>query len=212
MPEQDDANFLMRWSRRKRAARSEPQHRPPAEPPSSQMPEDIVAAPAEPPADALSEPATAPDQPSPETIPEDLVGVEIESMDFDSDFKRFMDSDVPQALRRRALRQLWRSNPVLANVDGLNDYDDDFTDAALAVKVLETVHKVGRGYLDNVEDNDDDVPDHNDQNQPDASGEPETVIARTDNAPPPEALDEGDAEVLDEDKDNDDENGTPPHA
>jgi hypothetical protein len=86
-----------------------------------------------------------------ETVPDDLVGVEVEALDYDADFTRFMQKDVPEALRKRALRQLWRSDPILANVDGLNDYDDDFTDAALAVKVLETAHKIGRGYLDDDE-------------------------------------------------------------
>ena len=56
---------------------------------------------------------------------------------------------------------MWRTNPVLANIDGLNDYDDDFTDAALAVDVLKTVHKVGRGYLEDEDESetDDDLDD-----------------------------------------------------
>lgn len=46
------------------------------------------------------------------------------------DIKGFMSKAVPEHLRRRALRKLWRTNPVLACLDGLNDYEDDFTDAA----------------------------------------------------------------------------------
>ena len=42
------------------------------------------------------------------------------------DFKAFLSKTVPAHLRKRALRTLWRSNPVLACVDGLNDYDDDY--------------------------------------------------------------------------------------
>ena len=72
---------------------------------------------------------------------------DLENLTYDSDYTKFMGENVPEALRRRALRQLWRSDPILANVDGLCDYDDDFTDAALAVKVLQTAHKVGQGYL-----------------------------------------------------------------
>ena len=35
------------------------------------------------------------------------------------DFSGFMARNVPDHLRRRALRKLWVSNPVLANLDGL---------------------------------------------------------------------------------------------
>lgn len=42
------------------------------------------------------------------------------------DFAAFMAKAVPEHIRKRALRKLWRSNPVLACVDGLNDYDDDY--------------------------------------------------------------------------------------
>ena len=38
------------------------------------------------------------------------------------------------------------SDPVLACVDGLNDYDLDYTDAATVVKNLQTSWSVGRGY------------------------------------------------------------------
>jgi len=41
------------------------------------------------------------------------------------DFKVFLSKAVPAHIRKRALRKLWRSNPILACVDGLNDYDDD---------------------------------------------------------------------------------------
>jgi hypothetical protein len=57
-----------------------------------------------------------------------------------------MAKAVPEHLRRIALRKLWSSNPVLACLDGLNDYEDDYTDAALAVKTLATNYKVGRGF------------------------------------------------------------------
>lgn len=77
---------------------------------------------------------------------------EFEDVDFDklnyaSDYQRFMDKDVPEAIRRRALRMLWTSNPVLANIDGLNDYDEDFTDAALAMKIIGSNYNPGTGYL-----------------------------------------------------------------
>ena len=57
-------------------------------------------------------------------------------------------SAVPQRLKTRALRRLWTTNPVLANLDGLNDYDTDFTDAATCVENIQTLYKVGRGMVD----------------------------------------------------------------
>jgi len=68
------------------------------------------------------------------------------------DFSVFMAKAVPDQLRRRALRTLWRSNPVLANVDMLVDYGDDFTDAAMAVENIQTAYQVGKGMLKHVEE------------------------------------------------------------
>jgi hypothetical protein len=63
------------------------------------------------------------------------------------DFAGFMKRAVPEHLRRRALRRLWRSNPVLANLDGLNDYDTDFTGDSVAPGMLKTAYKVGIGLM-----------------------------------------------------------------
>lgn len=76
--------------------------------------------------------------PSPETLKEG------------DDFSGFMQAGVPEFLRKRALRVLWRSNPVLANLDGLNDYDDDFNSPELTQKVLATGYQVGRGFVKKV--------------------------------------------------------------
>ncbi|MCV2886780.1 DUF3306 domain-containing protein [Ruegeria aquimaris] len=67
------------------------------------------------------------------------------------DVARFMSDLVPDRLRRRALRRLWRLNPVLANVDGLVDYGEDYTDAALVVENLQTAYQVGKGMLAHIE-------------------------------------------------------------
>lgn len=64
------------------------------------------------------------------------------------DFSQFLSSAVPERLRRRALRRLWRLNPVLANVDGLVDYAEDYTDAATVISNLQTVYQVGKGMFD----------------------------------------------------------------
>ena len=69
-------------------------------------------------------------------VPEDLVDLDIESLEPGYDFSRFIKDDVPDMLRRRGLRQLWRSNSVLANLDGMNEYDEDYTDAAVGVAAM----------------------------------------------------------------------------
>ncbi|MEO9650011.1 MAG: DUF3306 domain-containing protein [Roseobacter sp.] len=61
------------------------------------------------------------------------------------DFAAFMSKAVPEHLRRQALRTLWRSNPVLACVDGLNDYDEDFTKIGVLSEPLKTAYQVGKG-------------------------------------------------------------------
>lgn len=48
---------------------------------------------------------------------------DIETLSYGSDFTVFLQQGVPELLRRQALRKLWRSDPVLANLDGLNDYE-----------------------------------------------------------------------------------------
>ena len=66
------------------------------------------------------------------------------------DFARFLAREVPERIRRRALRALWRSNPVLANVDGLVDHGEDYTDAATVPSVLKTTYVVGKGLAAHV--------------------------------------------------------------
>lgn len=68
------------------------------------------------------------------------------------DVRAFMAKAVPDRLRRRALRQLWRLNPVLANVDGLVDYGEDFTDSATVIENLQTTYQVGKGMLAHIQE------------------------------------------------------------
>ncbi len=51
---------------------------------------------------------------------------DIENLGRGSDYTPFLRKGVPEHLTRQALRKLWRSDPVFANLDGLNDYDEDF--------------------------------------------------------------------------------------
>ncbi len=73
---------------------------------------------------------------------------EPDTIELGTDITGFMRKEIPELLRRKALRALWKSNPVLAVLDGLNDYDEDFTDAAHAGEVVKTLYKVGQGMFD----------------------------------------------------------------
>lgn len=68
------------------------------------------------------------------------------------DFSVFLQKAVPDRIKRVALRKLWLSNPVLANVDGLVDYGQDFTDAGVGAGVVETTYQVGKGMLAHVQE------------------------------------------------------------
>ncbi len=126
--------------------------------------------------------------------PETLVGGE--------ELRRFLAAELPQRLKRRALRTLWRSNPVLACLDGLNDYEDDFTDAGVGAGAVSTLYQVGRGFAERVQEVaqalPDDAPEAQGQDEPaaqpdpDPLPEPPTQIAQAQiaQAPAPEAEDD----------------------
>ena len=73
-----------------------------------------------------------------------------DDMKMGDDFSAFMSKAVPDRLRRRALRRLWLANPALANLDGLLDYGEDFTDSATVVENLQTAYQVGKGMTEHV--------------------------------------------------------------
>lgn len=66
------------------------------------------------------------------------------------DFKAFLNQAIPARIRTRALRRLWRVNPVLANVDGLVDYGDDFSSPSLIMENIQTAYQVGKGMTEHV--------------------------------------------------------------
>ena len=82
---------------------------------------------------------------------EELGLPEPEALETPDAVRDFLESAVPQRLKSRALRRLWRLNPVLANLDGLVDYGEDYTDAATVVEQLQTAYQVGKGMLKHVE-------------------------------------------------------------
>lgn len=120
--------FATRWSRLK-AARRHGQEPGEADAqdndPSGTLPAEgrETAGPAE----------EAPDLPDPDNL------------GLDGDFSAFMRAGVSRSLRRRALRRLWSLDPVFANVDGLVEYNDDFSGSAKrAGSLRHTAHAARR--------------------------------------------------------------------
>ena len=155
---------LSRWSRRKMKAR---RGRPEADPEEA--------------AEQQKEPAKV-EEPevkmSPEEEAEVLRKLDLpspEALQAGDDFSGFLKKGVPDQIRRRALRLLWRSNPILANVDGLVDYGEDFTDAATVVENLQTVFVVGHGArpIEPEEQDPAQVSDADAESPPEAPVEPE---------------------------------------
>jgi Protein of unknown function (DUF3306) len=79
---------------------------------------------------------------------------DVATLDGASDYRPFMQPGVPKELRREALRKLWRTNPIINSLDGLDDYyvTHDFTDGATVVADLRTAYRVGKGMLGAVEE------------------------------------------------------------
>lgn len=130
-------NPLGRWSERKTKARRDEALSSEALSSEAVVAEepDLPAAPEE------SLPAQ-PDEPLPD----------IESLDKDSDYTVFMGKNVPEHLKRLALRKLWLSDPILANVDGLVDYGEDFTVSPLMGDAVKTIYRVGKGLIDEADE------------------------------------------------------------
>jgi|AntDeeMinimDraft_4_1070355.scaffolds.fasta_scaffold17795_2 hypothetical protein len=115
-------SFLARWSRRKHEA----EHGPPAE---EAEPE---AAPAEtpidtdrhaPPAETVGEDTTTAVE---DTEPADADLPHPDTLDRNSDFSVYLKRRVSSAFRRAAMRRLF-SSPEFNVRDGLDDYDEDYT-------------------------------------------------------------------------------------
>ncbi len=126
---EDAPGFASRWSRLKQEATADP-----------------VEVEAE---------VTEPEAPVDDDRPDEEVLAELGLPDPDTlkpgdNFTAFMARAVPTRLRNRALRKLWISDPVLANLDELLDYGEDFTDAATVIENLQTAYQVGKGYVDKV--------------------------------------------------------------
>lgn len=77
--------------------------------------------------------------------------VDLESLTYESDYSVFFRKGVPAALKNAAMRKLWTSNPVLACVDGLNDYDEDFRIVSHVGDQVKSAWEVGHGYTRKLE-------------------------------------------------------------
>ena len=155
---------LSRWSRRKMKAR---RGRPEIDPEDAAEQQEEPA--------RVEEPEV---QLSPEEEAEVLRNLDLpspETLQAGDDFSGFLKKGVPDQIRRRALRLLWRSNPILANVDGLVDYGEDFTDAATVVENLQTVFVVGHGArpIESEEEDPAEVAGADAESPPEADAEPE---------------------------------------
>ena len=73
--------------------------------------------------------------------------INIEELTDKSDYQVFFKEGVSDAVKQMALRKLWRSNPVFANLDGLNDYDENFASPHHIIEKFQSAWKVGKGYL-----------------------------------------------------------------
>jgi Protein of unknown function (DUF3306) len=76
----------------------------------------------------------------------------IDELTAESDYTVFLGKNVPQALTNAALRKLWLSDPVFANLDRLNDYDDDYSIVESVVSAVRTSYQVGKGHIDEAEE------------------------------------------------------------
>jgi hypothetical protein len=76
----------------------------------------------------------------------------------------FFKKGVPDRLRQIALRRVWKLNPIIRFADAeINDYHEDFTDAATVVEGMQTAYQVGKGYLSEILESQDDE-DEQDEN------------------------------------------------
>ena len=69
----------------------------------------------------------------------------IDDLTADLDFTAFLKEGVPEELKRLALRKLWRSDPVFANLDGLVEYGEDFAALFRNPTVVSTLFQLGQG-------------------------------------------------------------------
>lgn len=81
---------------------------------------------------------------------------DFESLNFASDYRRFMAGSVPEQVQRQALRKLWTSTDIIAQTDELADFLEDFREEAMALpaELARSAYRVGRGFVEDQQDAD----------------------------------------------------------
>jgi hypothetical protein len=100
--------FLVRWSRRKAEHRS--------------TSGSVDPVPARDPAPEMNS--------APESVAEPKSDLDCASLEFSSDFSRFVCNGISDAVQTAALRRLWVTSPLFGASDGLDVYRADYTGAA----------------------------------------------------------------------------------
>ena len=132
--EEEAGRFLARWSKRKAAARAG------GDDGGKDLKDHKSAAVVAPEAGEEMQAELPAEQPA--ELPD------IETLGAGSDFKPFMGEGVSAETRKAALRKLWGSNPLYNHIDMLDDYCEDYTDAACAAPGVRTLWKVGKGFVE----------------------------------------------------------------
>src|SRR5690625_3470951 len=137
-------DFLSRWSSRKQKAREETELDAAAEREDAEL---SGTAPVDGPGATEAAELSSEPEKSDEEILQEFGLPHPESLMKGDSIAGFLKSGVPMRLRNRALRRLWLTDPVFANLDGLNDYDGDYTDAATVMKEWRSAYRPGEGFL-----------------------------------------------------------------
>ncbi|HKK55793.1 DUF3306 domain-containing protein [Marinobacter sp.] len=131
---------LQRWARKKAEIRQG------AEPSSRALAQPVEASPEA--SSAEQELAVNQDLPEQEILAKYNLP-DPDALEQGTDITGFLRQEIPEFLRRKALRSLWRSNPIFGILDGLNEYDEDFSKVTTPIGGIKTAYKVGKGgFLD----------------------------------------------------------------
>jgi hypothetical protein len=126
-----ESDFFNRWSDRKTAERDDQSQE------KVEIPEQAAVA-----LSSGQEETSDENLPVPDDLPD------IKTLDKNSDFSLFMREGTPKKLKRLALRKLFTSDPIFAGLDGLNDYDEDYSMIGMVAEVVSTRYKPGQGMVD----------------------------------------------------------------
>jgi hypothetical protein len=151
MPDKEETGFLSRWSQRKRQIELEEKQSLLVEEQELELEDKLAEAPISPESQQDEDKEPTPEELEMQANLEAAEAIDLETLEYESDFQVFMKKGVPDVLKNAAMRKLWRSNPMLAVLDGLNDYDEDFGDKKL--NFYKSTWEVGRGFLTDEEMN-----------------------------------------------------------